>query len=250
MAVTTEKRAVVQAARSELTPAATPAQLLQLAVQQNADIGKLEQLMALQERWEANNARKAYVAAMSEFKAEPTSILKSKRVDIQGGAKYAHATLVDVVDGVCASLSKHGLSHRWEVSQEGKSITVTCVMTHIDGHSERTTMSAPADDSGKKNPVQQIASTITYLERYTLMAATGLAARDMDNDARSVPAKAEKATAPDGYDKWAADMSALAENGEDALKKAWQGSPAAFRVYATADGSWWQDTKNKAKFAK
>ena len=42
-------------------PSTTPAALLAMAVQQGADLDKLERLMALQERWEANEARKANV---------------------------------------------------------------------------------------------------------------------------------------------------------------------------------------------
>jgi len=243
---------VVRTAPTEVIVATTPMQLLQMAVQQNADIDKIRQLMDLQDRWEASNARKAYVVAMSEFKAEPTVILKTKQVNIVGGAKFAHATLAAVVDGVVATLSRHGLSHRWEVAQADKAITVACIITHVLGHSERTTMTAPADDSGKKNAVQQIGSTITYLQRYTLMAAVGLAAKDMDNDGRGAPEKKqEEVNAPEGFDKWQADMSACADSGEGALKSAWEKSPADFRVLATAgDRTWWEQTKLKAKSVK
>jgi len=171
-------------------PAVTPMQMLQVAVERGDDLEKLRQLMDLQDRWEAAQARKAYVAAIAAFKAEPMRILKSKQVNIPGGAKFAHATLADVCDGVVAALSKHGLSHKWELQQDGDRITVTCILTHEAGHSERTMLSGLPDDSGKKNGIQQIASTVTYLQRYTLMAAVGLAAKDMDDDGRGAgPAK-------------------------------------------------------------
>lgn len=146
------------------------------------DVAKLEQLLKVKQQWEENEARKAFVAAMAAFKADPPTILKSKHVDIQGGAKFSHATLASVCDGVIASLSQHGLSHKWEIEQKDKLITVTCILTHALGHQERTTLSGAPDDSGRKNAIQQVGSTVTYLERYTLMAAVGLAAKDMDND--------------------------------------------------------------------
>jgi hypothetical protein len=159
----------------------TPRGLLALAVQQNADLDKLERLMALQERWEANEARKAYVGAMAAFKANPPSLTKNKHVAF-GNTKYDHATLDHVTDTIGAALHGHGLSHRWEVDQiEGK-IKVACVLTHVLGHSERVTMEAPADTSGQKNSIQAIGSTVTYLQRYTLLAATGMAAKGMDDD--------------------------------------------------------------------
>ena len=46
-------------------------------------------------------------------------------------------------------------------------------------------MSAPADTSSQKNSIQAIASTVTYLQRYTANALLGLAAVDMDTDSRT-----------------------------------------------------------------
>ena len=58
-------------------------------------------------------------------------------------------------------------------------------MTHKQGHSEETELEAAADSSGGKNMIQAQASTITYLQRYTLLAATGLATKDqLDDDGR------------------------------------------------------------------
>lgn len=174
--------------------AATPLQMLQIAVQRGDGLETIRQLMDLSDRFEATQARKAFVAAMAAFKAEPVKILKSKKVNIPGGASFAHATLADVVDGVVACLSKHGLSHKWELQQEADRISVTCVLTHEAGHSERTTLSGLPDDSGRKNGIQQIASTVTYLERYTLMAACGLSAKDMDDDGRGAGTPKPKIT--------------------------------------------------------
>lgn len=162
----------------------TPAMMLQAAIERGTDMDQLTKLMDLQERWEANEARKAYVRAMAEFKSEPLTVTKSKTVSFGSGNKtaYTHATLANVVDAVVAALSKHGLSHRWETKQENNTVTVACVITHEMGHSERTQLSASPDASGSKNPIQAIGSAVTYLQRYTLMAATGLAAKDMDDD--------------------------------------------------------------------
>lgn len=164
------------------TTAVTPMQMLQIAVEKGTDIDQLTKLMDLSERWEANQARRAYVEAMTRFKSNPPEIRKTKHVNIPRGATFAHATLAEIVDAVCQSLSSYGLSHRWETDQSNGMVTVTCVITHELGHSERTTLSASPDASGSKNSIQQIASTVTYLQRYTLLAATGLAAKDMDDD--------------------------------------------------------------------
>jgi hypothetical protein len=166
--------------QAEPTTSLTPMTLINMAVSQGADTDKLKQLMDLQERWEANEARKAYVAAISAFKSDPPSIYKTKLV-AYGNTRYKHALIGDVNAVIIDCLTKHGLSHRWEVDQSN-GITVSCIITHALGHSEFTKMTAPADNSGQKNSIQSIASTVTYLQRYTLLAATGITTMDMPDD--------------------------------------------------------------------
>lgn len=168
------------------TTAVTPDTLLLIAVEKGADLDYLSKLMDLQERWLAGEARKAYVEAMAAFKAEPITILRSKEVgyktregDFVG---YKHAELSDVTDAVGPAMAKHGLSFAWNILQSNGLITVECVITHARGHSEKVVMSGPPDNSGKKNIIQQTASTITYLQRYTLLAVTGMSTKGMDDD--------------------------------------------------------------------
>jgi len=163
-------------------PATTPAELLSIAVSQGADLEKLEKLMELQERWEKNEARKAYVSAMNSFKADPPSLFKNMEVSY-GNTSYKHASLDHVSNEVGAFLAKHGLSHHWNTEQlEGGTIRVTCVIIHDLGHSESVSLQAGADQSGSKNNIQAIGSTVTYLQRYTLLSATGLAVKGQDDD--------------------------------------------------------------------
>lgn len=171
-------------------PAITPMGMIQLAIQQNADIDKLARLMELHERWEKNEARKAYDSAMTAFKRNPPGIQKNKHVKF-GNTEYDHATLDHVTDAISERLSAYGLSHRWEVSQSDSKIRVTCIIRHEMGHSESTTLEGPADSSGSKNAIQAIGSAVTYLQRYSLLAATGLAAKNGDNDGAASPKYAD-----------------------------------------------------------
>ena len=149
-------------------------------------VDQLDKLLDLQIKWDAEQARRAYTAAMSAFKAEPIKIVKAKKVEFttRDGdvTSYRHATLASVVDAVVAGMGKHGLSHRWDVKQQDGKVEVTCTVTHSGGHSESVSMSSAPDSSGKKNSIQQVASAVTYLQRYTLMAITGVAAEDMEED--------------------------------------------------------------------
>lgn len=176
----------VRAATPLHVPSTTPSALLAMAVQQGADLDRLERLMALQERWEANEARKAFVAAMTAFKAEPLEIFKRKQVEFTtrdgDTTSYKHATLADVTDVVVPAMARHGLSHRWDVEQRDGRIFVSCVVTHRAGHAELVKLDAAPDASGKKNAIQQVASAIQYLQRYSLLAIVGLATKDTNDD--------------------------------------------------------------------
>lgn len=164
----------------------TPAAVLMHAMANGGSLEQIEKLLDLQMKWEANEARKAYVADMAAFKRNPPTIKKDKAVgyttDKGQFVGYKHATLGNVTDAIVEGLAAHGFSHNWDVDQHGDLVRVTCRITHRMGHSEEVSMSAPKDNSGKKNVIQQVASAITYLQRYTLLSATGLATHDQHDD--------------------------------------------------------------------
>src|SRR5262249_50835070 len=66
-------------------------------------------------------------------------------------------------------------------SQDDGRIKVACILAHVDGHREESTLSSSADVSGNKNSIQAVGSAVTYLQRYTLKMALGLAAA-VDDD--------------------------------------------------------------------
>lgn len=162
--------------------AATPDYMIQLAIEKGADIDKLEKLLALKERWEASEARKAYVSAMNAFKANPPTITKNKQVFHNNKPMYKHATLDHVCDVIGKALSTVGISFQWKTQQDGGQVKVTCILTHELGHQETTSLTADPDKSGAKNSIQAVGSTVTYLQRYTLLSAVGLATEEQDDD--------------------------------------------------------------------
>ena len=78
----------------------TPMELLDRAMSSGAGVDVLEKIMALQERWEKNEARKAYVAAFSQFMAETIEELRTT-VDVEAltAEMLRRAPFVDLVVG-------------------------------------------------------------------------------------------------------------------------------------------------------
>jgi hypothetical protein len=172
-------------AKAESLPEqATPDQLLTLAINKDLDIEKLEKLMELRERYEAGQARKMFFESLTKFQSTVPEIRKTREADFGGGgAKYKYAPLADIVRQIKETVKECELAYRWEIADDGENIKVTCIIAHSSGHTESTTMSAKADVSGKKNPIQARGSAIEYMKRYTLIGALGLSTTDTDIDA-------------------------------------------------------------------
>lgn len=165
------------AASSVLTPMA----MIDRALATGASIETLERLMALQERYEATQARKSFDSAISKAKAEITPVVKNQK-----GHSGRYADFAAIASSVDPIISKFGISYRFRTAQVGDRISVTCVLSHEGGHAEETTLSGPPDNSGSKNAIQAIGSTLSYLQRYSLVQALGLAAADDDDGKAAV----------------------------------------------------------------
>jgi hypothetical protein len=187
--MTARKRAALPAQIEPQAQDLTPMAMIGQAIAKGASIETLERLMTLQERWEAGEARREFDVAMAAARAEIKPVLKKRHVNYpssRGGppTDYFYEDLAAVADEVDPIFAKHGLSYRFRSEQSGTAVTVTCIMSHRRGHREETSLSAGYDNSGSKNPVQAIGSTVTYLQRYTLKLGAGLAAA-RDDDGRS-----------------------------------------------------------------
>jgi hypothetical protein len=108
--------------------------------------------------------------------------------------KSTYATLASVVDAVRLPLSRNGIAYTQQCAVDGRTVRVETVLLH--GSGERLgcgLMSAEAKDGGP----QAIGSTLTYLRRYSLMAAVGIAPEDDDGESgEQRQAQAAPAPAP------------------------------------------------------
>jgi hypothetical protein len=158
-----------------------PMAMVGLAVARGMDPATLKDLMDLQQRWEKSEAEKAYNVAFAAFKAEAVSVIRNKTVTDGPLKGKSYAELFAVVDAVTPALSAHGLSASWKVTKDEKDwIEVTCYLKHVLGHAETVSFGGPPDAGGAKNAIQARASTKSYLERYTLLAITGMSSKDAD----------------------------------------------------------------------
>lgn len=161
----------------------TPMALIERALANGADMALIDKFMEMQDRWDTRNARRAFDEAIAAAKAE----IKPIHRNATGHNSKRYADFAAIAEAIDPILSKHGLHYRFRTTQNER-ISVTCILSHKAGHSEETTLSGPADQTGNKNAIQAIGSTQTYLQRYTLVSMLGLAASN-DDDGKAAAGK-------------------------------------------------------------
>jgi hypothetical protein len=177
---------VAQPVAQPTTQAVSPLALISQAISLNANIDVMEKVFQLHQQIQADEAKKVFFAAMSNAQAIMQVVQKSNTAAFNtkngGRMSYKFASLDDVTKVVRSILPDSGLSYRYQVKQESSSVTIKCIVSHAGGHSEECLMSMPVDTSGQKNPLQAIASTVSYLKRYTLCASFGIATGEDEDD--------------------------------------------------------------------
>ena len=142
LTTTIEGNAVTMHERSPVTPM----EMLNTALTRGADVAVLERLMGLQERYEANQARKAFDAAIADAKGEIGPIMRNATG--HNDKRYADfAAIARTVDPI---LTKYGLTYRFRTEQADK-IHVTCILSHKDGRSIRHERQQERDSGNRVN---------------------------------------------------------------------------------------------------
>lgn len=151
-----------------------------------ADIGKLEKMLDMQERILNRNAEQAFSASFARMQAKMPQIDKKGRIEVNGTVRSHYAKFEDINEAVKPILQEHGFGINFRIAQNNGFIVVTAVLRHELGHSETTEISLPADSSGSKNAVQAIGSTVSYGKRYTLCALLNITVAGEDADGLNI----------------------------------------------------------------
>lgn len=163
-------------------------QLMQMAIERGASPEEIKALMDMRRELQAEQAACAFREAKAGFLSAIPMIKKSKVAKFPtkngGEMSYNYASIDDIVESIKPHLVEFGLSYHWEQRIEEGVIVVKCVLTHKGGHQESMYMHGMLDNSGSKNAIQAVASTSTYLRRYTLTGILGIATADPDLDGR------------------------------------------------------------------
>lgn len=152
--------------------------LIREAMAADKDPGYLRELLAVRREWEADEARKAYFRAISEFQSRAPIIAKG---DDAHGKKYAR--MDRIWREIRPLFTELGLSCTWQVCTVREGMChVEGQLAHVHGHSIPLAMDValPAIITGQ-NAAQQVGSARTYATRYAFCAAVGLQTGEDDD---------------------------------------------------------------------
>jgi hypothetical protein len=190
-------RTVVRLPTAAASEATTLISVIDRAIATGADIDQIERMYALYERASARAAKSSFTAALMQAKALMPKIIKTGTIEgnvkDDRGAKVGKAKQSTYAkwEEVCAQiepvLAANDLVLTFETAQPAADrVSVTAVITHVDGHAERSQLALPIDTGGAKNNVQGWGSSVSYGKRYAAFALLNLVGHD-DKDTDGVP---------------------------------------------------------------
>lgn len=168
----------------------TPMTLIELGIKNGKlDIETLDKLMEMQFKYEERQSKKEFYRALNIFQASVKRIEKKSSASFEtrsGGAMtYSYANLDDIMEAIKPALKESGLTISYHEEFEGDKIKVFSKVT-LDGiFSIETHLIGKPDNTGLKNELQQLGSTIEYLRRYGMTSLLGLSTGNKDDDGKS-----------------------------------------------------------------
>jgi hypothetical protein len=150
----------------------------------NVDIDKMERLFGMRERMQAQAAKTSYLAALAVLQAALPAV--ERKGTGHNSKKYARYE--DFIETIKEPMKSCNFSLSFRLKQEAALLRIVGVLGHKDGHQEETELALPADNSGNKNAVQALGSSISYGKRYVGMTLLGIATEDEDDDGKAAGA--------------------------------------------------------------
>ncbi len=143
----------------------------------------LRELLSVRRDWEADEARKAYNVAISEFQRRAPIVSKDDKA-----YDKAYARMDRIWRETRPLITELGLSVTWQVCElRGDGMChVEGQLRHRDGHGEKLIQDIPMPELIKgQNRAQQMGSASTYAKRYAFCSALGIVTGDDDDGHRA-----------------------------------------------------------------
>lgn len=193
----------------------TPMAAIDLAIaDKSIEPSKLRELLDIQERWFANQARTAFNVALVDAQSEMPVVIFDRR---NQHTNSQYASFENVQQSCKKTWIAHGFSIIFSEDPPPRDdwIRVIAEVRHIDGHVEHYQRDAPMDTKGPKGGdtktgLQGCQSTVSYLSRNLTCSIFGITVAGQDNDGGEPPVETvtenQAITIEEGCEALSADM--------------------------------------------
>jgi hypothetical protein len=226
---------------AQMNEGATLLQVIQNAAQNpQADIEKMERLMAMYERVEAKRAEAEFSASLSKVQSELRQVATDAN-NPQTRSRYATYSALD--KAVRPVYTAHGFSLSFDTGSDAPqdTVRVVCYVGHAGGHSRTYHVDMPADGKGAKGgdvmtKTHAVGAGMSYGMRYLLKMIFNIAIGEDDDDGNG--------GIPPVHSAWLEKIAGIAddveaENVRKELKDAFAGTPPRVLIAA------WQSAKKR-----
>ena len=157
----------------------------QVCMNPEMDVNKLEKMLDMQERVLDRQAEQQFQIDMAKMQAELPVIDRNGAIQVKGVVRSKYAKFEDINKAALPIMQKYGFSITFETQQANEYINVIGVLRHRSGHKQSTQLQIPYDQSGAKNAVQAVGSSVSYGKRYVMTALLNITTSGDDDDGQS-----------------------------------------------------------------
>lgn len=153
------------------------------------DLDRVQKVIDMKNEIEDREKERQFYADLAAMQVSLPRVIKSKK-----GHNSNYAPLEDINDVIREPLRDHGFAVTFRIHQEETEIKITTILSHRSGHNVQTQLRLAPDNSGSKNDVQAVGSSISYGKRYGVCALLNISTGDDVDGGEPVPAEEEKLT--------------------------------------------------------
>lgn len=183
----------------KLSAAKSPEEMISMAIEKNVSVETMERLLEMMKEVNAIRSKAAFTKDMANLQKEMPTVKKTEGVFAKAGdttARYKFAPLDMIVPQVKQTIADNNFIYSFQTKDDGKMLTNTCKVTHIDGHTEENSFAVPIGSESYMSEVQKYGARDTFAKRYAFQNAFGIVVEGEDRDAVQDSVQGNQKTAP------------------------------------------------------